>query len=60
MPDSLTPDEARVLAKFRKAVTLRHADIELSVKRGRLMKIWLTEKENLEDQIGATRHLKEV
>ncbi len=41
------PDEIRVLEKFRTAKKMKHADIELSVKNGQIVKLWLTEKTDL-------------
>lgn len=42
--DDLTYDEQQVLKAYRYAVKCGHADVEISVKNGRVVKLWTTEK----------------
>ncbi len=49
------PDELRVLEKFRVAKKMSHADIELSVKGGRIVKLWITEKTDLPEKVAPLR-----
>ena len=53
---NLTTDEELVLIEFRKLAHQRHGDIEVSVKDGKLVKIWRVEKIDLADH----RKIREI
>jgi hypothetical protein len=56
---NLSDDEMLVLEEYKKAKICGFADIEISVHRGELAKVWVTSKRSGED-LKATRKLKEV
>ena len=43
----LAKDEELVLAEYRKAKGRAHADVELTVKGGKLVKLWTVDKKDL-------------
>jgi len=47
MADDLEPDEMLVLREYRRLREKRHGDLEMSVKDGRLVKLWTVDKVDL-------------
>jgi hypothetical protein len=47
MEGSVTPDEARVIEAFREIKRKEHGELEVAVKNGRLVKLWTTDKWDL-------------
>jgi hypothetical protein len=56
--DSILDDEQLILEEYRAAKKCGYADIEISVHRGELAKVWVTSKRSGDD-LKATRKLKE-
>lgn len=47
MSDHLKTDEMLVLNQYRKIRDQKHGDLEISVKDGKLIKLWTTDKADL-------------
>ena len=52
---TLTENEARLLAKYRQTIKMGHAHGEWDVKESALVKLWVTEKIDLEKKPGQLR-----
>jgi len=55
----MTPDEERLIAKYRQAKAMKWADINISIEAGSIAKLWVTEKTDVNLLKGAAR-LKEA
>lgn len=60
MSEHLEPDELLVVREYRKIKSSVHGDLEISVKDGRLTKVWPTPKVDIDEQLKGIKKLRGI
>lgn len=60
MSEDLTPEELLLLRQFRQTKGSHHAEGEWAHKDGKLVKLWVTNKTDIELELSRLRRLREV